>query len=319
MGLRTWLKSFGKDKTYVMSKDELNHLSDAEKGLVEKHRAEMAAYERTQVQASIAIRDMLNMDTTTSVAGGVSDANKDVYLYDFLNEWGSNGSNTVAMGSRSESGLVPAPVTQVTSGTISFPPNDANSNAPVPGGSILVSDTQLEPKEPLRIKPIDVWEELKGFAGANMLDNIDAKIAVLKMKEGLIRSNDYAKKEVIHMVMRLENRKKWAEFEEFYSQFSNTTSALVQDLVNKYNLVLKGSDLFVPKFPDEAIKIMAAYTENTVKLCGKKPVFYVIAEAAMFQEEYRRNDPILLVQSPFGAYWQILGAWDREMILLEEL
>lgn len=319
MGLITWLKSFGKDKTYVMSKDELAQLqlSDAEKGLINKHRDDMARHERVQVQMSDELANMFNMNTTPSVSGGIADANKDVYLYDFLNEWGSTGGNTVSMGTVS-GGLMPAPVTSIASASPN-PSADLPDNTPVPGGSMLVSDTPLEPKEPLRIKPIDVWEELKGFPGANMLDNIDAKIAVLKMKQDLIRSNDYAKKEVIHMVMRLENRKKWAEFEEFYSQFSNTTSALVQDLVNKYNLVLKGSDLFVPKFPDEAIKIMAAYTENTVKLCGKKPVFYVIAEAAMFQEEFRRNDPILLVQSPFGAYWQILGAWDREMILLEEL
>ena len=31
------------------------------------------------------------------------------------------------------------------------------------------------------------------------------------------------------------------------------------------------------------------------------------------------NNPILLVQSPFGIYWQILGAWDKELVLLEEL
>ena len=47
--------------------------------------------------------------------------------------------------------------------------------------------------------------------------------------------------------------------------------------------------------------------------------FYSIAEKEMFNDEYKRNDPILLVQSPFGIYWQILGAWDKELVLLEEL
>jgi hypothetical protein len=55
------------------------------------------------------------------------------------------------------------------------------------------------------------------------------------------------------------------------------------------------------------------------ELCGKKPVFYVIAEPDKFRKAYERRDPILLVQSPFGFYWQILGAWDKEMILLSEL
>jgi hypothetical protein len=79
------------------------------------------------------------------------------------------------------------------------------------------------------------------------------------------------------------------------------------------------SDLFVPEFPDEAIMVMREYTDQLQALCNKKPVFYVIAEPDKFRKAYERRDPILLVQSPFGFYWQILGAWDKEMILLSEL
>jgi hypothetical protein len=79
------------------------------------------------------------------------------------------------------------------------------------------------------------------------------------------------------------------------------------------------SDLFVPEFPDDAIAVMKAYTEEMDKICSKKPVFYVIAEPDKFRKAYEKRDPILLVQSPFGFYWQILGAWDKEMILLSEL
>jgi hypothetical protein len=64
---------------------------------------------------------------------------------------------------------------------------------------------------------------------------------------------------------------------------------------------------------------MKKYTNNMKKLCQKKPVFYVIAEPDKFKKAYEKRDPILLVQSPFGFYWQILGAWDKEMILLSEL
>jgi hypothetical protein len=45
----------------------------------------------------------------------------------------------------------------------------------------------------------------------------------------------------------------------------------------------------------------------------------VIAEPDKFRKAYEKRDPILLVQSPFGFYWQILGAWDKEMMLLSEL
>ncbi len=82
---------------------------------------------------------------------------------------------------------------------------------------------------------------------------------------------------------------------------------------------MKTSDIFVPEFPDDAIKIMKSYTDKMALICNKKPVFYVIAEEKDFQKKYEKRDPILLVQSPFGFYWQILGAWDKEMLLLSEL
>ena len=82
---------------------------------------------------------------------------------------------------------------------------------------------------------------------------------------------------------------------------------------------MKSTDLFIPTFPTEAIEIMDKYEKKVNELCNKRPVFYVIAENEMFKKEFQRNDPILLVQSPFGVYWQILGAWDKEILLLEEL
>ena len=70
---------------------------------------------------------------------------------------------------------------------------------------------------------------------------------------------------------------------------------------------------------DEAVNVMKKYTEVTKKMSGESPVFYVIAEAKDFIKKQEKLDPILLVQSPFGFYWQILGAWDKEMLLLSEL
>lgn len=269
-----------------MDKVELGALSDAEKGLVAQHRQKMASMERTQIQLRDEMDRILNVDRTNETVE---------YLYDFANEWQSNGNNIVriveATAGRAE--IIPGPI------------NDAGGNK--------IGEIKA-------IKPIDVFKELETFAGADMdTKDIDAKVMVLNAKKGLIRNNNYARKEMIDMVTRLENRKKWPEFKDFYEQFTNTTSEKVMDLVGKYKLVLKGSDLFVAKFPDDAVNIMTEYTEQTKKLCGKAPVFYVIAEESMFKAEYQKKDPILLVQSPFGAYWQILGAWDKEMILLDEL
>jgi uncharacterized lipoprotein len=71
--------------------------------------------------------------------------------------------------------------------------------------------------------------------------------------------------------------------------------------------------------PKEAVEVMKAYNAATGELCGKQAVFYIIADKKDFKKSDQRRDPILLAQSPFGHVWQILGAWDKEMIFVEEL
>ncbi len=251
-----------------------------------------------------AVDELLRRQRSSSddtIATWEGDEKDEVYLYDFLSEayeFGGmqNGYDGVSDGS-----------------ILSVMPT------PSGGENVILNEPLLniEPKQ--RIKPIDVWKELETIPAPVSLENLDEKIEVLKLKKQFIKTNRYAKKEVIDMVTRLENRRRYKEFESFFSQFDNTTTDKINALVDKYKLVLKTSDLFIPKFPKEAMDIMKSYRENVKKLCGKSPVFYVIAEVAMFKSEEKRNDPILLVQSPFGIYWQVCGAWDKELVLLEEL
>jgi len=179
------------------------------------------------------------------------------------------------------------------------------------------SDSPIANKK-IAVKPKDVLEELETIPTPWTLSNLDDKIGVLKYKAQLI-TQSYSKREVVALIERLENRKKWHKFKDFFNEFQNTTDEKIDILLEKYDLVMQTSDLFVPEFPDDAIAVMKKYTENMENLCKKKPVFYVIAEPDKFRKAYEKRDPILLVQSPFGFYWQILGAWDKEMILLSEL
>jgi hypothetical protein len=188
-------------------------------------------------------------------------------------------------------------------------------------GGASDSDSEESSKETSRkiaVKPKDVLNELETIPTPWTLSNLDDKIEVLKYKADLITQN-YSKREVQGLIERLENRKQWHKFKNFFQEFQNTTDEKIDALLDNYDLVMKTSDLFIPEFPDDAIAVMKKYTDNMQKLCKKKPVFYVIAEPDKFKKAYEKRDPILLVQSPFGFYWQILGAWDEEMVLLSEL
>lgn len=186
-------------------------------------------------------------------------------------------------------------------------------------GVVPISVPQIEstPKVSLK-KPIDVLNELETVPSPVKLTDLDKNIELLKLKKKLA-SQLYSQYNLESAIQCLENRKKYDEYKEFFEKFPCTFSDKIHELTEKYNLVIKSSEIFVPEFPEEAILIMDAYQEMTIKLCGKKPTFYVIATIDDFKAKDKKRDPILLVQSPFGYFWNVLGAWDKEMVLLSEL
>lgn len=155
-------------------------------------------------------------------------------------------------------------------------------------------------------------------------DYIEKQLESFKERLSLIKLEEYDMTngllEVQSILVRLENRKKYGEFHKFYDDFPYTTTTRIQNILKGNSYLQMGqSAQFVPDLPHEAIGIMNSYTKTTKQLCDKKPVFYIIADKKDFQKTNKRRDPILLAQSPFGHFWQVLGAWDKEVLLLEEL
>lgn len=194
------------------------------------------------------------------------------------------------------------------------------STGMIVGGSDNVESAGAIIKTDPRIiaTPKSVLEELEKYPAPDMLLNLDEKIATLNDKS-LMTNQRYASDQLKALIKRLENRRKYHDHEQFYKSFPNTDDAKIDNLLKKYRLVIKTHDIFVPTFPKEAIDVMKEYTRVTKEVCGEEPVYYVIAEEEDFKKKFEKLDPILLVQSPFGFWWQVLGAWDKEMLLLCEL
>lgn len=153
---------------------------------------------------------------------------------------------------------------------------------------------------------------------------VKAEQEKLRKKLSLIRGDSggsrYGRLELTSMIERLENRRHFSEFEGVINEYPHTTSAAINDVINAHsNLRFKEASEFIPDMPDDAVAAMEDYRQMCQALCDKDPVFYIVADKKDFGEKDRRRDPILLAQSPFGFIWQILGAWDEEMIYLGDL
>lgn len=178
------------------------------------------------------------------------------------------------------------------------------------------------------VKPMAVLGELGRMPRNWDLNGLDAKIALLEEKLDLL-TQYYAKEQVSGLIQCLRNRKHYdtpikagnpMTHREFWARYDTTDQVRIDALLAKYpDLVFKDADIFVPEFPADAISAMTACRESCQALCGLTPRFYVIANKELFRDAYGKRDPILLVQSPFGFFYHILGAWDAEMLYLPDL
>lgn len=204
----------------------------------------------------------------------------------------------------------------------SLPTVQVVPNVPTQGDSLVSNQENKKPTDERKeVSPKDVFGELERIP--NPVDcnpnRLAMKIELMERKINLGIDQRYTKEHMQGLIDCLKNRLRYDEFKKFYEQYQYTNMEKIEQLLQKYKLCMKESTLFVPTFPEDATKAMEDYTAKTKKLTGKRPVFYVIAKEDDFKKKWKKHDPILLVQSPFGFYWQILGAWDDEMLLLEEL
>lgn len=226
-------------------------------------------------------------------------------MYDFYADYGgTQGPNGITNGSF----MMAQPI-----GEADF------DNDHLAANGLDVDEKFITPKDKrIAKKPVEVVAELGTVPTPFTLEGLEEKIALFKDKKA-ISVQRYAKDQIVGFLKRLENRKKYKENIEFFSQFPNTTDEKIDELLKNYKLEMNESELFIPTFPQEATDVMKKYTQVCEKLFKEKPVFYVIAEEKDFAKKRGKLDPILLVQSPFGFFWQCLGAWDKEMLLLSEL
>jgi hypothetical protein len=185
--------------------------------------------------------------------------------------------------------------------------------------------TPAKPPIKVVVTPKSVLGELEHRPTMIALNGLPDKIAMLEAKLPFITQN-FARDEVQSLIDLLKNRLRYNEldksglpFSQFFSQFDSTDDLKVKALCEKHVLVKKSADIFIPELPDEAVKIMVAYGAKVEELTSLKPRYFVIASKEDFKDAYGKRDPILLVQSPFGFYYYILGAWDTEMLYLPEL
>lgn len=180
----------------------------------------------------------------------------------------------------------------------------------------------VEPKavfDEIKREPLDIsFENLP-----TKIKGVEERIAVLKehLDEGHLQDEHralfYLKNRLQYLSTRAKHPIDWAM----------TTQDAIDDLCKTYKLKVVPLKQFYTLVPKEGITEMGRYSKAYKAITGDEPIFELVIkdnvkpkEDEKKPEQRRKDrDPILLANSPLGNHLFILGAWDDEVEIVDEI
>ena len=176
---------------------------------------------------------------------------------------------------------------------------------------------ELKPPKDLRKmrEPKDVMHELETSVSISLAD-IDILLKKMKARKLFVEKElKIQPNNEMRVIEILEARKKYPKVAHLF-KWKTTVDSKIKMLTACYMLKHREIGRYIKDIPEMAISVMEDYTDLYKKVNKKgTPEFSIIAPDSHFKSD----DPILLAKSPFGEYYYILCAWDKEINLVNEL
>lgn len=200
--------------------------------------------------------------------------------------------------------------------TQSEPMDDVGFGVPASGGT-GDKDGRLEfdkdaIMEELKTPPVQI--ETDFVQGKLALKILEVKRIISSLEKKKMDASPYRE-----ALLQLKNRKLFtSKMDEHLSHYPMTTREKIEALSSKYRLVFRNLEGVTRDIPVKAVKEIEQFCKplEKAKISFNKYHFFLVAPTDWWQ---KKRDPILLAKSPFGNYYYILYAWDKEVNIVSEL
>lgn len=206
-------------------------------------------------------------------------------------------------------------------------------DTPITSNSINISNgpaIEAEEAKDTRIvkKPIEVVKEITVETPTFTIKDLPQQLKVITKRLRVLKEQGVNERDLENEKNALNYLKARQKYAKNFGLFKWPTSnqASVIALTKKYKLHVVGLEEWVKTLPSEAIDEIQRYAEAYAEVRKDKPDFRLIVNekdwkeiAAMRKEKERQRDPILLALSPFGNWYYVLGAWDKEVQYVDDL
>jgi len=186
------------------------------------------------------------------------------------------------------------------------------------------SDRAIESSEIRRlVNPIDVVSEIFEEHLKVNCDNLTEKIKQIKIRMNKMIKIGIKEGDIDKTLNYLISRKYLVSHKESYKKefyWPITTEEKIKGLLNKYTLSKDNVIHYQDYIPDEGIKEIEKYCKLCQKVNKKfTPLVEIIMPDRAIKENIKSRDPIIISESPFGKFYFVLGAWDKEVKIMHEL
>lgn len=181
----------------------------------------------------------------------------------------------------------------------------------VPGTS------STEKKEDNRIEklPVEVYKEIFTKIPSVDCTSLDKKITMVENRINVLKQVGVALGDEHEALGFLKARKKLLKnIDLFY--WETTSDGLIEKLLKTYKLKMVDFSGWSRNVPMEAIDELEKFVKAYEKVRDDQVILKLIVDDG---GKETRKDPILLAASPFGAWWYVLGAWDLEVSVVDDL
>ena len=177
--------------------------------------------------------------------------------------------------------------------------------------------TSKEKDKRILKKPVEIYEQIISETPKINLNNLDGQIKLVKERMKVLEQhtrNVDLKHEKI-AISYLKARKKYLKYKDEF-KWAITNQDMIDKLCKKYKVKKVSFGDYYRNIPKEGVDEIKKFGEALQNVSNNDPLFELIIDEGGKEE---KKDPILLATSPFGNWYYILGAWDKEVAIVDKL
>lgn len=178
-------------------------------------------------------------------------------------------------------------------------------------------NVKRESSEDTRVvkKPVEIVNEIVSDLPVINLGDLDKQIKIVQRRIDVLEEQGVNLTDEPEALGFLKARKKYSRYANLF-KWDVTTIEKIQTLCSTYKVMKVSFSGYHKTVPNEALDELEKFALAYEKVRNDKPILELIVDQGGPEQ---RKDPILLARSPFGKWYYILGAWDKEVEIVDDL